>query len=166
MTTAILGSTGAGTPGARRRLRQERRGDGGVKGSTGLDTKRELAAVFPLDSGNRAPDRCRLTAVSDRMFGADGTLKSEKEHERSGWAGIAARCPRHALRFARGSVSGSEAPKGRGDHRSCDPDLQVSFGGYVVLGVPAIAVARAMRTAGGRVLVRGTHGYGEAYLDA
>ena len=34
--------------------------------------KRELAAVFPLDSGNREPDRCRLTAVSDRIRGADG----------------------------------------------------------------------------------------------
>lgn len=39
------------------------------------------------------------------------------------------------------------------------------YGGYVVLSVPAKAVARAIRTAAGRVLVRGTHGYGEAYLD-
>ena len=59
---------------------RERRGEGGCKSSTGLDTKRELAAVFPLDSGNRAPDRCRLAAVSDRMLGAGGMLNSEKEH--------------------------------------------------------------------------------------
>ena len=39
------------------------------------------------------------------------------------------------------------------------------YGGYVVVSVPAKAVARAIRTAGGRVLVRGTHGYGEVYLD-
>lgn len=45
--------------------------------------KRELAAVFLLDSGNRKSDRCRLTAVSGRILGADGTLTSEKKHERS-----------------------------------------------------------------------------------
>lgn len=39
------------------------------------------------------------------------------------------------------------------------------YGGYVVVSVPAKAVARAARTSGGRTLVRGTHGYGEAYLD-
>jgi len=39
------------------------------------------------------------------------------------------------------------------------------YGGYVVVSVPAKAVARAIRTASGRVLVRGTHGYGEVYLD-
>lgn len=39
------------------------------------------------------------------------------------------------------------------------------YGGYVVVSVPAKAVARAIRTAGGGVLVRGTHGYGEAYPD-
>ena len=38
------------------------------------------------------------------------------------------------------------------------------YGGYVVVSVPAKAVARAVRTGGGRTLVRGDHGYGEAYL--
>jgi len=39
------------------------------------------------------------------------------------------------------------------------------YGGYVVVSVPAKAVARAILTAGGTVLVRGTHGYGEVYSD-
>ena len=39
------------------------------------------------------------------------------------------------------------------------------YGGYVVVSFPVRAVVRAMRTAGGRILVRGTHGYGEGYLD-
>ena len=39
------------------------------------------------------------------------------------------------------------------------------YGGYVVVSLPLRAVVRAIRTAGGRVLVRGTHGYGEAYID-
>ena len=38
------------------------------------------------------------------------------------------------------------------------------YGGYVVVSVPAKAVARVIRTAGGRILTRGTHGYGEVYL--
>lgn len=44
--------------------------------------KRGVATVFPLDSGNRKLDRCRLTAASNRLE-AEGTLTSEKEHERS-----------------------------------------------------------------------------------
>ena len=44
----------------------------GHRSSKELGTKRELAAVFPSESGNREPDRCRLTAVSDRILGADG----------------------------------------------------------------------------------------------
>ena len=39
------------------------------------------------------------------------------------------------------------------------------YGGYVVVSVPAKAVARAIRTASGRILVRGTYGYDELYLD-
>ncbi len=39
------------------------------------------------------------------------------------------------------------------------------YGGYVVVSVPAKALARAIRTAGGGILVRGTHGYGEVYSD-
>ena len=39
------------------------------------------------------------------------------------------------------------------------------YGGYVVFSVPAKAVARAIRTAAGRVLIRGSYGYGEVYLD-
>lgn len=39
------------------------------------------------------------------------------------------------------------------------------YGGYVVVSVPAKAVARAIRTVGGGILVRGAHGYGEVYLD-
>lgn len=39
------------------------------------------------------------------------------------------------------------------------------YDGYVVVSIPAKAVARAIRTAGGDVLVRGVPGYGEGYLD-
>ena len=39
------------------------------------------------------------------------------------------------------------------------------YDGYVVVSIPAKAVARAIRTAGGNVLVRGVPGYGEGYLD-
>ncbi len=39
------------------------------------------------------------------------------------------------------------------------------YDGYVVISIPAKAVARAIRTAGGDVLVRGVPGYGEGYLD-
>jgi len=45
--------------------------------------KRGAATVFPLGLGNRKPDRCLMAAVSDRLLGAEGTLTSEKEHERS-----------------------------------------------------------------------------------
>ena len=37
------------------------------------------------------------------------------------------------------------------------------YGGYVVISVPAKAVARAIRTTGGGIFVRGTYGYGEVY---
>ena len=99
------------------------------------------------------------------MLGADGALTSEKEHEQSDRAGIAARRPRHALRFVRGGLGEARRRRAEVTTAAVTRIRKSHYGGYVVVSIPAKAVARAIRTAGGRVLVRGTHGYGEVYLD-
>lgn len=66
----------------------------------------------------------------------------------------------HAAALAEARRRGAEVTTGAVTRIRKSP-----YGGYVVVSVPAKAVARAIRTAGGRVLVRGTHGYGEVYLD-
>ena len=66
----------------------------------------------------------------------------------------------HAAALAEARRRGAEVTTGAVTRIRKSP-----YGGYVVVSVPAKAVARAIRTAGGGVLVRGTHGYGEVYLD-